>query len=203
MNYQYEEIKCLQFLDIYKKKTRLKKMINVIKKELLRFMFWCLVFLFHMIKMFNLNKLFLTVLILVIVVIIRIYVGFKTSKIRKETNSINFLNNERKIILENINSLNELNLIKSLTNFHKKSREGDYVITILCSLIFLFIGFNIDYFIYSLLIKNIIEIILLLVAIIIFIPIIKYLIDDNENEIKQLLIKNISLIEYEIKQKEL
>lgn len=197
MNYQYEEIKCLQFLHIYKKRTKLKKMINCVKKDLLKFIFWCTIFVFHMIRIFNLNKLFLSVLILGIVVIIRIYLGVKTSKIKKETNNINFLNNERKIILENINNLNELNLIKNLINFYKSSREGDYVITILCSLIFLFVGFNIDSKIYVLLIKNILEILILLTAITIFIPIIKYLINNNETEIKQLLIKNINLIEYE------
>lgn len=197
MNYQYEEIKCLQFLDVYKKKTKLKKLINFTKKELLKFIFWCAIFVFHMIRIFNLNKLFLSALIFLVVVIIRVYLGIKTSKIKKETNNINFLNNERKIILENVNNLNELNLIKNLINSHKNSREGDYLITILCSLIFFFIGFNIDSKIYELLIKNILEILILLAATIIFIPIIKYLINNNETEIKQLLIKNINLIEYE------
>lgn len=199
MNYQYEQVKCLQFLDIYKKKTKLKRMINQIKIDLLKFIFWCFVFVFHMFRIFNLNKLFLFALILIIVVIIRIYLGIKTSKVKKETNNIVFLNNEKKIIFENINNFNELNLIKNLITHNKNRGEEEYIITILCSLIFFFIGINLDSKIYELLINNIIEILILLVSITMFIPIIKYLINNNENEIKQLLIKNINLIEYEKK----
>jgi len=202
MNYQYEQIKCLQFLDIYKKKTQLKKMIINVKIDLLKFIFWCAIFIFHMIRIFELNKLILSVLICVIVVIIRVYLGFKTSKIKKQTNNISFLNREQEIIYENINNLNELKLVKNLLKTNKNSREGEYIIIILSSIICFFIGFNLDYNVYELLIKNIIEILLLCVSIIIFIPAIKYLFNNNENEIKQLLIKNINLIEYE-KNKEL
>ena len=203
MNYQYEQVKCLQFLDIYKKKTKLKIIINKVKFDLLKIIFWCIIFMFHMIKIFKLNKLYLSVLIYMIVVIIRIYLGFKTSKVKKETNNINFLNKEQEIIYENINDLNELKLVKNLLKTGKKNnREGEYMIIIFSSILCFFIGFNLDYNIYELLIKNIMEIILLFVSIIIFIPVIKYLINNNENEIKQLLIKNINLIEYE-KSKEL
>ena len=134
--------------------------------------------------------------------LIRIYLGFKTSRVKKETNNISFLNKEQVIIYENINNLNELKLVKNLLKTSKNSREGDNVIIILSSLICFFIGFNIDHNIYELLMKNIIEIILLFVSIIIFIPVIKYLFNNNDNEIKQLLVKNINLIEYE-KSKEL
>ena len=197
MNYQYEEIKCLQFLDTYMKKNKLKKMINRVKIDLLKFIYKCAVFVFHIIRIFDLNKLFLSVLILVIVVIIRIYLGIKTSKIKKETNDIRFLNNEIKIIYENINNLNELKLVKNLVISNKNNREGEYIIAFICSIMFFFIGFNIDSKLYELLIKNTIEILLLLTSIIIFIPAIKYLLNNNENEIKHLLIKNINLIEYE------
>ena len=201
-HYEYEEIKCLQFLDIYKKRTNLKKIINRVKIDLSKFIFLCAIFIFHMIRIFDLNKLLLSVLIFIIVIIIRIYLGIKTSKIKKETNNINFLNNEIKIILENINSLDALKLIKNLINSNKNNREGDYIITIIFSLIFFFIGFNIDSKIYEMVINNIIEILILYASISIFIPVIKYILDNNENEIKQLLIKNINLIEYE-KSKEL
>lgn len=202
MNYQYEQVKCLQFLDIYKKRTQLKKMINKVKIDLLKFIFWCAIFVFHMIRIFEINKLVLSVLICVIVVIIRIYLGFKTSRVKKETNNISFLNKEQEIIYENINNLNELKLVKNLLKTNKNSREGEYIIIILSSIICFFIGFYIDYNIYEFLIKNIFETILLFVSIIIFIPVIKYLIKNNESEIKQLLLKNINLIEYE-KNKEL
>ena len=202
MNYQYEQVKCLQFLDIYKKKSKLKKIINKVKLDLLKFIFWCIIFIFHIIKIFNINKLLLSVLIFIIVVIIRVYLGIKTSKIKKETNNINFLSNEQTIIYDNINNLNELKLIKNLLNSSKNSREGEYIFIFVTAFIFFFLGFYSDSNIHKFLIKNIIEIILLFASLIIFIPIIKYLINNNENEIKQLLIKNINLIEYE-KKKEL
>ena len=197
MNYQYEEIKCLQFLDVYMKKSKLKSKITEVKKKLLKLIFWSLIFIFHMIKVLNLNKLILCGLILGIVVIIRIFLGISTSKIKKETNNISFLNNERKIILENIKDFRELTLIKNLIISNKNNREGDYLFPIICSIIFFFIGFNTDFKIYELLIKNIMELLILLSALIIFIPILKYLFNNNKNEIKQLLIKNINLIEYE------
>ena len=197
MNYQYEEIKCLQFLDIYAKKTKLKSKISEIKKKIIKLILVSLILIFHLVRLFNLNNLILFSIILFIIVIIRIYLGLKTSKIKKETNSINFLNNERKIILENINNLNELRLIKSLITSNKSSREGYYIILILASLICFFIGFNFDSKIYELILKNIFQLIILLSAIILFIPVMKYLFNNNKEDIKQLLLKNINLIEYE------
>jgi len=198
MNYQYEEIKCIQFLDIYTRKTKLKSKIAEIKKEIIKLILFSIILVFHLIKLFNLNNLILFSIILVIVVIIRIYLGLKTSRIKKETNNINFLTNERKIILENIKNLNELKLIKSLIISDKSSREGDYIILILSSLIFFFIDFNFNSKIYSLFLKNIVPILILLTATILFIPVIKYLFNNNKEDIKQLLLKNINLIEYRI-----
>ena len=198
MNYQYEEIKCLQFLDIYAKKTKLKSKIAEIRKQIIKLMLFSIIFIFHLIRLFNLSYLELFSIILGIVIIIRIYLGLKTSKIKNETNSITFLTNERKIILENIRNLNELKLIKSLIKSNKSSREGDYIILILSSLICFFIGFNFDSKIYEFILKNIIELLILLSALILFIPIIKYLFNNNKEDIKQLLLKNINLIEYEI-----
>ena len=197
MSYQYEEIKCLQFLDIYTKKTKLKSKISEIKKEILKLMLSSIILIFHLIRLFDLNNLILFSIILLIVVIIRIYLGLKTSKIKKETNSINFLINERKIILENIRNLSELKLIKSLIQSDKRSIEGDYIILILSSLICFFIGFNFDSKISELIVKNIGQLLILLSALILFIPVIKYLFNNNKEDIKQLLLKNINLIEYE------
>ena len=195
MNYsQYEKIKCLRFFDKYKKKTKLKKMINSVKKDLLKLIFCCIIFIYHVIIILNLNKLFSIILIFIIVIIIRIYLGVKTSIIKKITKNIDFLNIEKRIILENINNLNELKLIKNLLILNKSNREGEYSIIILFILICLFISFNINPKIYELLITNVIEILLLFVITIIFIPIIKYLYDNNENDVKRLLIKIINII---------
>jgi len=198
MNYQYEEVKCLQFLDIYVKKTKLKSKILDIKKKIIKLTLFSIILIFHLIRLFNLNNLVLFSIILGISIIIRIYLGLKTSKIKKETNSFAFLNNERKIILDNIKNLNELKLIKSLIKSDKSSREGDYIILILSSLICFFIGFNFDSKIYELILKNIFALLILLSSLIVFIPIIKYLLNNNKEDIKQLLLKNINLIEYEI-----